>query len=85
MSDLSIVKCTQRSSNSQIGVSNCDPKPSGYLFTFSFFCLRVGGGARDIEADLRLAVNFFGGCHLFMSLVVALFSIWELDEMAEVI
>lgn len=68
MSDLSIVKCTKRSSNSQIGVSNWDPKPSGYLFTFSFFCLGVGvgGGARDIEADLRLAVNFFGGCHLFV-------------------
>lgn len=43
MSDLSIVKCTKRSSNSQIGVSNWDPKPSGYLFTFSFFCLGVGG------------------------------------------
>ncbi|OAY35974.1 hypothetical protein MANES_12G145400v8 [Manihot esculenta] len=54
MSDLSIVKCTKRSSNSQIGVSNCDPKPSGNC---GFMCLESENEESESEPVMENQKN----------------------------
>ncbi|XP_021641791.2 crossover junction endonuclease EME1B isoform X2 [Hevea brasiliensis] len=47
MSDISIVKCTMGTSNPQIVVSNCDPKPSGNC---GFMCLESENDESESES-----------------------------------